>query len=50
MHITHICPRFKEVHGGGEPVLLNLFNNLAMLGYGTTVHTARHSANDGAID
>ena len=39
MHITHVCPRFKEVHGGGEPVLLHLFNNLVALGHGTTVHT-----------
>jgi glycosyltransferase involved in cell wall biosynthesis len=39
MHLTHICPRFKEVHGGGEPVLLQLFHHLSNLGIRNTVHT-----------
>ncbi len=39
MHITHICPRFKEIHGGGEPVLFHLFQALGDLGVATTVHT-----------
>jgi glycosyltransferase involved in cell wall biosynthesis len=39
MHLTHICPRFKEVHGGGEPVLFQLFHHLGNLGIRNTVHT-----------
>jgi len=39
MHLTHICPRFKEVHGGGEPVLFQLFHHLSNLGIRNTVHT-----------
>jgi len=39
MHITHICPRFKEIHGGGEPVLFNLFQELSGLGFKNTIHT-----------
>lgn len=39
MHITHICPRFKEIHGGGEPVLFNLFQELSELGFKNTIHT-----------
>lgn len=33
MHITHICPRFKEIHGGGEPVIINLLHQLCELGH-----------------
>lgn len=40
MHITHICPRFKTFHGGGEPVLLNLFRELAEVGIENTVLTS----------
>lgn len=39
LHLTHVCPRFKTVHGGGEPVLLNLFRELADLGLENTVLT-----------
>ncbi|MBU0482271.1 MAG: glycosyltransferase [Proteobacteria bacterium] len=39
MHITHICPRFKTFHGGGEPVLLNLFRELSQIGIDNTVLT-----------
>lgn len=39
MHLTHICPRFKETHGGGEPVLFHLFQRLCDLGFKNTVHT-----------
>ena len=39
MHLTHICPRFKEIHGGGEPVLFHLFKELSKLGFDNTVHT-----------
>ena len=39
MHLTHICPRFKEIHGGGEPVLLQLFHHLSNLGIHNTVYT-----------
>jgi glycosyltransferase involved in cell wall biosynthesis len=37
--LAHVCPRFKEIHGGGEPVLLNLFRHLCDLGYENTVYT-----------
>jgi len=37
--LAHVCPRFKEIHGGGEPVLLNLFHHLSNLGYENTVYT-----------
>lgn len=37
--LAHVCPRFKEIHGGGEPVLLNLFRHLSDLGYENTVYT-----------
>lgn len=33
MHITHVYPRFKEVHGGGEPVLFNLLRELEKQGH-----------------
>lgn len=39
MHLTHICPRFKESHGGGEPVLFHLFGQLCNLGFENTVCT-----------
>jgi len=39
MHLTHICPRFKEIHGGGEPVLFHLFHELCDLGFKSTIHT-----------
>lgn len=39
IHITHIYPRFKEIHGGGEPVLIHLLNQLAALGYKNTLQT-----------
>jgi glycosyltransferase involved in cell wall biosynthesis len=39
MHLTHICPRFKEIHGGGEPVLLHLFHYLSDMGVKNTVIT-----------
>jgi len=39
IHITHIYPRFKKIHGGGEPVLIHLLNQLTFLGYKNTLHT-----------
>lgn len=39
MHLTHICPRFKEIHGGGEPVLFHLFHELCELGFKNTIYT-----------
>jgi len=39
MHLTHICPRFKEIHGGGEPVLFHLFHELCDLGFKSTIYT-----------
>ncbi len=39
MHLTHICPRFKEIHGGGEPVLLHLFHHLSDMEINNTVIT-----------
>jgi glycosyltransferase involved in cell wall biosynthesis len=39
MHLTHICPRFKEIHGGGEPVLFHLFHELCDLGFKNTIYT-----------
>ena len=39
MHITHVCPRFKEIHGGGEPVVLHLLEELEALGIGNTLCT-----------
>ena len=39
MHLTHICPRFKESHGGGEPVLFHLFGQLCNLGFENTLCT-----------
>ncbi len=41
MHLVHLCPRFKEIHGGGEPVLLHLMNELAGLGIANTLCTPR---------
>ncbi|MFV2080694.1 MAG: glycosyltransferase family 4 protein [bacterium] len=32
MHITHIFPMFKEVHGGAEPVIFNLLKYLTNQG------------------
>ena len=32
VHITHIFPSFKEVHGGAEPVIINLLKHLTNLG------------------
>lgn len=39
MHITHVCPRFKEIHGGGEPVVLHLLDELEAIGIENTLCT-----------
>jgi Glycosyltransferase len=41
MYIVHICPRIKEVHGGGEPVLYHLTRELCELGHNNAVLTMR---------
>lgn len=39
MHITHVFPRFKEIHGGAEPVIFNLLRCLSDLGVRNTLVT-----------
>lgn len=39
LHIAHICPRFKEIHGGGEPVLFHLVEELSTMGIENTIAT-----------
>lgn len=39
MHITHVFPKFKEVHGGAEPVIFNLLRCLGDQGIKNTLVT-----------
>ncbi|MBF0621033.1 MAG: glycosyltransferase family 4 protein [Magnetococcales bacterium] len=39
LKVCHICPQFKLHHGGGEPVLFNLFREMADVGFENTVLT-----------
>ncbi len=49
LKISHICPQFKEVHGGGETVLFRLFREFADLGYDNVVHTFKISGSMSAF-
>ncbi|MDF1535690.1 MAG: glycosyltransferase family 4 protein [bacterium] len=40
MHITHVFPRFKEIHGGAEPVIFNLLRCLCDQGIRNTLVTS----------
>ncbi len=39
LHIAHLYPRLKEIHGGGELVLIQLLNELTALGHRNTLCT-----------
>lgn len=39
MHIVHVFPRIKEIHGGAEPVIFNLLKCLSDLGVKNTLVT-----------